>query len=434
MSSHAAILSGLGRHLRKCHHWRHIVCAFIFAGAGSLQAQIPLAGVIEARGVGAAAASSFKNGYLMAIDEINNKGGVLGQKLVLDQFDIDTSTDAAAVAMKSALAKKPFAVLGPQFSGITAAAMKFSAADAVPHFTGGEAATLTRRFHPSLLRTSLSQTGSVPRLSALAAFGLRAKSVGILWIDNDFGRDARAAMTELFRRRSVNIAFDAKIKPGQKDFGEMVAALKASKVDAIVLYATELESIEALKALRQSGLSRPIVADGLVASQKVIEGAAGAADGVLVHMNNSVDTPSAQMQAFVRRYEARYSARPDLNSIKGFFAVQMIKAGIEVAGKVDRAAFLTAVRSTRFDSERFPDLLGTVSYDWFGDLNRTSYFAVIRKGRPQIIASMRLTEGGMVELADGRLITLDSAEFRRELSKTLAPIGESAAASTSPRN
>ena len=40
----------------------------------------------------------------------------------------------------------------------------------------------------------------------------------------------------------------------------------------------------------------------------------------------------------------------------------------------------------------------------------------------------------MVELADGRLITLDYAEFRRELSKTLAPIGESAAASGLPRN
>lgn len=157
--------------------------------------------------------------------------------------------------------------------------------------------------------------------------------------------------------------------------------------------------------------------------QKVIDGEQGAAEGVLAHMNNSVDASSPQVQAFVRRYEARYRARPDLNSIKGFFAVQMIKAGIEVAGKVDQASFLTARHNTRFDSGRFPELLGSVSCDFFGDLNRTSYFAQIRKARPQILASTRMTEGGMVELPDGRLITLDSSEFRRELgSATGAPL------------
>ena len=392
-----------------------LACLSLLLTCAGAWAQIPLAGVIEARGVGAPAALSFKNGYLMAIDEVNAAGGVLGQKLVLTQFDIDTAPEAAVDAMQKALTGKPFAILGPQFSGITAAAMKHSAALSVPHFTGGEAASLTRKFHPSLLRTSLSQSGSAPRMSALVAFGLDARKVGVLWIDNEFGRDGRAVLNDFFRRRNVSVGFDAPIKPGAQDLAATVAALKQAEVDALVLYATENESIEALKELRRQGFAKPIVADGLVASQKVIDGAQGAAEGVLVHMNNSVDAASPQVQAFVRRYEARYRARPDLNSIKGFFAVQMIKAGIEVAGKVDQAAFLHAVHNARFDAGRFPELLGSVSYDFFGDLNRTSYFAQIRKARPQILASIRMTEGGMVELPDGRLITLDSADFRREL-------------------
>ena len=348
-------------------------------------AQIPLAGVIEARGVGAPAALSFKSGYLMAIDEINASGGVLGQKLVLTQFDIDTAPDAAVDAMQKALLNKPFAILGPQFSGITAAAMKYSAPLAVPHFTGGEAASLTRRFHPSLLRTSLSQAGSAPRMSALVAFGLNAKKVGLLWIDNEFGRDGRALLIEFFRRRNVAVGHDAPIKPGEKNLASAVAALKAAQVDALVLYATESETIETLKELRKQQFDKPIVADGLVASQKVIDGAQGAAEGVLVHMNNSVDAPAAAMQAFAKRYEARYRTRPDLNSIKGFFAVQMLKAGLQVAGKVDQALFLSAVHDTRFDANRFPDLLGSVRYDYFGDLNRAGYFAIVRKTRPQIL-------------------------------------------------
>lgn len=383
-------------------------------------AQIGIAGVIEARGAGAPAATSFRNGYLMAIDEINADGGVLGQRLVLDQHDIETSPEAAVAAMRAALLRKPFAILGPQFSGITAAAMPHSAASAVPHFTGGEAASLTRRFHPSLLRTSLSQQGSAPRMAALVAYGLAARSVGVLWIDNDFGRDGRRLLAESFRRRNVKLAFDLPIKPGQQDFAATLAAIAASPADVLVLYATELESIAALKALHKAGYGRPIVADGLVASAKVIEEAGAAAEGVLVHMNNFVDAPNAALQAFVKRYEQRYRSRPDLNSIKGYFAVQMLKAGLETAGAVDHRRFMDAVRNTRFDATRFPELMGSVSYDYFGDLNRASYFAVIRKARPQLLASVRLTEGGMVELPDGHLIALDSAEFRRELGQGMA--------------
>jgi len=383
-------------------------------------AQIPVAGVIEARGAGAPAATSFRNGYQMAIDEINTGGGVLGQRLVLDQHDIDTAPEAAVAAMREALLRKPFAIFGPQFSGITAAAMPLSAASAVPHFTGGEAASLTRRFHPSLLRTSLSQQGSAPRMAGLVAYGLAARTVGVLWIDNEFGRDGRRLLVESLRRRNVKLAFDLPIRPGQQDFAATLSSIAASPADALLLYATELESIATLKALHKAGYDKPIVADGLVASAKVIDGAGPAAEGVLVHMNNFVDAPNVALQAFVKRYELRYRSRPDLNSIKGYFAVQMLKAGLEVAGVVDHRQFMEAMRNTRFDGNRFPELMGSVSYDYFGDLNRASYFAVIRKARPQMVASVRLTEGGMVELPDGRLIALDSAEFRRELGQGMA--------------
>jgi len=397
-----------------------LATAFAFFVVQPAAAQIRLAGITEGRGPGATAGQSLKSGYLMAIDEINAKGGVLGQKLELTQFDIDTSPSAAEEATRKALVAKPFAVLGPQFSGITAASMKFTADPAVPQFTGGEAASLTRRFHPALLRTSLSQSGSMPRLGALATFGLGAQNVGLIWIDNDFGRDGRDALLASFKRRSTVVGFDGSVKPAQTDCSQVVAALIAARVDTLLLYATESESVEVLKELRKQGFDKPIVSDGLVAAPKVVEAAAGAAEGVLVHMNNSVDAPSAQMQAFVKRYEARYGHRPDLNGIKGYFAVQLVKAGLQVTGEVDQATFLKTVHNTRFEASRFPDLLGSVAYDFFGDLNRASYFAVIRNGRPQIVATISALEGGMVELPNGQLITLNSTEFRRELAGMVA--------------
>lgn len=383
------------------------------------QAQIPLAGVTEAQGPGALAGGSFKSGYRMAIDEINASGGVLGQKLVLTQFDIDTKPDAAKEAMVQAVAGKPFAILGPVFSGLTLASMPVTATTGIPHFTGGEAASLTRKFHPTLLRSSLSQTASAPRLASLVGYGLESRNLALMSVDNEFGRDGKAALGEVLKRRNVNVGFERALKPGQTDFSKDVADLIAAQPDALLFYTTETEAIGLLKELHKQGFSKPVFTDGLVAAPTVVEGSAGGAEGVFAHMIASGDAPTPAVQSFTARYMARYNARPDHNAIKGFFAVQLIKAGLELAGKVDAAQFIKTVKDTRFDVRKYPELLSSTGYDFFGELNRESYFVVIRDGRPRVLATVRSIEGGQVELPNRSQIAMNSAEFRRTIAAAL---------------
>ncbi|MDE2615916.1 MAG: ABC transporter substrate-binding protein [Burkholderiales bacterium] len=385
------------------------------AMATAAMADIELIGVTEASGGGAAAGTSFKNGYLMAIDEINATGGVLGQKLVLKQIDIETHADAAKAAVGKAVEAKPFAILGPVFSGLTAASSPLTAPGKIPQFTGGEAASLTRNFHPSLLRTSLSQLGSAPRMGALITYGLNTKKVGLIWIENEFGKDGRAALLDAIKRRGGTVVFDQAMKPGQKNPIEIAEGLKKSDAEALMLYVNENEAVEMLKALKEAGFTKPIVSDGLVAAQKVLDGAGPAAEGVYAHMNASIAAPSSAVQSFVARYQARYAAKPDQNSMKGFIAINVLKAGIEMGGKVDQELFLKTIKDKRLESKTYPDLLTNINYDFFGDINRESFYVLIRGGAPHIVASIPGAEGGAVRLTDGRLITLNSTEFRSAL-------------------
>ena len=379
------------------------------------QAQIQLAGITEVSGTGALAGTSFKKGYLMGISEVNAAGGVLGQQLALTQYDTDTTADVVKAAAAKAVAAKPFAILGPMFSSMMASAMSQTGESGTPHFTGGEAASLTRKFHPGLLRTSLSQLSSMPRLGALITHGLGARKIGLIWVDNDFGHDGRAALLPVLKRNGATVEFDGPVKSGQKDFAQTVAGLKAAGVDALLLYVNGGEAIDIFKQLRAHGFDKPIVSDGIAAGQKVIDGAGSAIDGVLVHMNLSTEADSAPVQGFVSRYVARYGARPDLNSMKGFIAVQTIKAGIEMAGKVDAALFLKTLKDKRLERKRYPELMSSVSYDYFGDLNRESYFAVIQGGSSHIVATIQSSDGGSVTLANGKQVALNSNEFRSEI-------------------
>ena len=398
---------------------------------GCARADVLLAGITEARGGGTAAGTAFRNGYQLAIDEINAAGGLLGQPVRLRQFDIDTRDEDAQLAAKQAVQERPFAILGPVFSGMTVSAMQHTVNAGIPHFTGGEAVSLARKFHPSLLRTSLTQQGAVPRLTALATYGLGARRLAILWIDNEYGRSGRQVFLESANRRGAAIAFEEGIKPGQKDFGEVVQRLKTQAVDAVVLYLNEGETIDALRALKAAAYDRPVLGEGPMLTAKVIEGAGEAAEGVIGHTGITVESSQAHMAHFVSRYTARYGSLPDHNAVKGYFAVQVVRVGVEAVGRVDRQAFLEFVKNTRLDGRRYPRLMTTATYDLFGDLNRESYFVQVRGGRGRVLATLSSIDSPFLELANGRTLPLNSNEFRAELQAMLAR-GTVAAAAPKP--
>lgn len=398
--------------------------AWLAAGLAALactaaRSDIALVGITEAKGSGAVAGTNFRSGYQLAVDEVNAAGGILGQRVVVQQLDIDTTPEAAVEATKQAVAAKPFAILGPVFSGLTLASMPLTAGTGIPHFTGGEAASLARKFHPTLLRTALTQQGAVPRLASFAIYGLGARKLATIWVDNEFGRDGHAVLLGETARRRASIVFDAPAKPGQKDFADLVKRAADAKPDALVLYLNEGESIDALKELHRHGFDKPVIGDGPLVSPKVIDGAHGAAEGTLAHTGISTDTASPQMQRFVAAYQRRFGARPDHNSVKGYFAVQVVKAGVEMAGQLDQKVFLDKVKNTRLDEKRFPGLMTTASYDMFGDLNRESYLVQVTGGRTRVLASLGATDNPFVEVAGGRPMPLDSNEFRRELAAAL---------------
>ncbi len=395
---------------------RLIAVAVCFAVTSSAQADILLAGIAETKGGGTVSGTSFRSGYQMAIDEINAAGGVLGQRLTLAQFDIDSTPAAAVQAAKSAVAAKPFAILGPVFSGLTSAAMPVTQSAGIPHFTGGEAASITKKYHPTVMRTSLGQQGSMPRLATLTTYGLAARRVAFLWADNEFGRDARALLREGLERRGAALVFESAVQPGQKDLDSIARQAQASQPDAIVLYLNEGESVTVLQALKRQQFRGLIIGEGPLVSAPVIEAAGAAAEGVLAHTGISVDLATPRMRAFVSEYAKRFGAKPDHNAFKGYFAVQVIKAGLVRLGKVDIPGFMNLIKNTRLEGKANPDLMTSVSYDLFGELNRESYLVQVRSGRTEIVATLSAFDMPFIELANGKSWALNSNELRRELA------------------
>ncbi|MFZ6772614.1 ABC transporter substrate-binding protein [Undibacterium sp. SXout7W] len=386
----------------------------LLPAVASAEGNIVFAGISEASGAGAIAGSSFKNGYTLAIDEINASGGIAGKTILLRQFNIDTNIDAATRAANSAVALKPFAIIGPTFSGMTLATMAVSGPANIPHFVGGEAASIAKKYPANLFRTSLTQEMAIPRLAAFVQQAFQPKKVTLIYVDNDYGRDAKAIFMQSAKRYSMLVADNMVVQPGQTDFSRVVDDLNKNDIDALLIYTNEMEAAGLLKELRLRQFNKPVVGDGPLVSQQVIDMAGAAAEGVYAHTGVSVDAPVERVQSFDRRYRAKYNLSPDHNSLKAYFAVYAIKSLVDSVGVVEGQMFINEMKKARLDPQKQTNLPVRGAYDIYGTLYRESYLVQVRNKKQLVLATIPMGDGPTVELANGKEVILNSREGRKQ--------------------
>src|SRR5262244_88777 len=92
------------------------VAALLAPGAAGA-ADVKIAYVGEISGSIAVSGGNFRDGVILAVEEINAAGGILKQKIELSLYDTQTNPGVARAQMQKAIDGDPYVILGPIFSG-----------------------------------------------------------------------------------------------------------------------------------------------------------------------------------------------------------------------------------------------------------------------------------------------------------------------------
>ena len=87
------------------------------AGSAFAQSTVYIPAILELSGAGAVSGTNFRDGMLLAIDEINAKGGVLGRKIETPLLDTQSDAAISRSQIQKVLDNNPYVILGPVFSG-----------------------------------------------------------------------------------------------------------------------------------------------------------------------------------------------------------------------------------------------------------------------------------------------------------------------------
>ena len=365
-----------------------VAAAAVLAFAGLAQAQqtIKIANIVELSGPGTTAGTLFKNGVELAVKEINENGGILGKKIESTTVDTQTNPGVAKGLTQKAVDDGVLAIFGPVYSGSIMVSMAESKRGEVPNFTGGEAAAITQQGHPYVFRTAFGQSTSFPKL--VKYINTKAKTLAVIYVNNDFGKGGRDTLTKLMTGGPTQIVADISTDAGQVDFSAAVLKAKQSNADAIFAYTNEEESARLLRELKKQGWTKPVIGETTLTGQKVIELAGDAANGAVAHVGLTVDAPIPEMLKFKAKYYQAYGSISDHNGIKGYTGVYVLKAAIEKAGKIDRKAVADALRGIQISAKKHPGVIMDVSFDEKGDLDRESFLVEVKNGRQSVVATL----------------------------------------------
>ena len=360
------------------------VCLTTFSLGAQAQNTIKIAGLYELSGAGASAGTMFKNGAEMAVREINAAGGIMGKKIEHSIADTQSNPGVAKGLATKAIDDGAFAVFGPVFSGSIMVSMAETRRAEVPNFTGGEAAAITKQGNPYIFRTSFTQDTAMPKVARYIVANLKAKNVAVLYVNNDFGKGGRDAITKALTEQGAKVVADISTDSGQVDFSAPVLKAKAANADVLFVYTNEEESARALRELKKQGYNKPIVGETTLTGQKVIDLAGDAANGAIAHVGLTVDAPNPLMLKFKAKFYQETKTISDHNGIKGYTGVYALKAAIEKAGKADRKAVAQVLHGLSISAAKNPGVLMDVSFDDKGDVDRESFIVEVKNGKQEV--------------------------------------------------
>ena len=208
--------------------------------------------------------TSTLNGFKMAVDEVNAKGGVNGKKIEVVQADNKSEpSESGNAATKLVTQDKVVAVVGPATSGSVAAAEPILTANKTPLIAPcatAPAITLGKdgKAKPYVFRACFIDPYQGKIMAEFAAKDLKLKKIAIL---NDSSSDYSKGLAEVFEKTFTEnggqiVAKEAFLSK-DVDFKAALTKLKAANPDALYIPGYYEEVSKIIKQAREVGITTP---------------------------------------------------------------------------------------------------------------------------------------------------------------------------------
>lgn len=340
--------SKLSKHAAKALMGVAAVTAIALATGVPANAQIKIGFQAPLTGFAATDGKSAKTAADMAIEAINNAGGVLGQKLELISYDDQAKSDQAIFTANKLIGEDGVKL-------VVNASYSASGRAAAPVFQkAGVVMIAAYGVHPEITTTGdymfrLVHLGP-PQGRAAAMFigkDLKLKKISAITMDNDYGQATMDGFLGTAQKYGIQVVNKYSYSLSDRQFGSIVASVKRDEPDGVFATGYFFTGGPLVAQLRAGGATAPIIGSQAFDSQKFIEIAGPASEGIYIVDSFDRDRNDAALQKFFADFRKRAGYPPENVAAITYSAVELMADAIKRANSADPAKVRDALAATK---------------------------------------------------------------------------------------
>jgi branched-chain amino acid transport system substrate-binding protein len=341
--------------------------------SGAALADVKIGINVPLTGFAAADGKSALDGAKLAVAQANAKGGINGEKLDMVVYDDQASPKEAVPAATKLIEKdKVVGAVSGSYSGSTRAASPVFQAAQVPY-------VVSYAIHPDITRSGdfmfrVSAMGEVQgRGGAKLVANLGKKKVVLITLKNDFGQSLASGFKEAAAKFGITIAGEHEYSIQDRQFGALVSAVKAQEPEVIYASGYFYTAGPLVNQLRAAGVTATIIGQEGYDSEKFMEIAGPASEGVLITTSLDRDSANPATKAFLADFKAANNSGADMVAAATYTATQVLIDGLRKTGGKGGAALRDAIASGTYDSA-----IGKLNFNDLHEVNKDLQVQVVK--------------------------------------------------------
>ena len=324
--------------------------------------------------------TSSHEGTLLAFEEVNAAGGVLGKQLELLTEDDQTKAGEPANAVNKLISKDGVvSILGEVASSRSLEAAPICQQNKIPMISPASTNPTVTQEGDYVFRVCFTDTFQGAALANFASGTLKAHKVAVLTdVKSDYSKGLAKSFKEKYTSSGGVVGIELDFNGGDKDFKGQLTAIKSDAPDAIFLpgYYNDVALI-CIQA-KQLGMNIPIFGGDGWESESLLSIGKEAMEGHYFSTHCSPDQGTPEMVRFVESYKKRFSGKfPDAMAVLGYDSARVLIDAIKRANTTESAALRAAIASTK----DFSGASGKITLNANRDAMKALVFIQINAGK-----------------------------------------------------
>lgn len=332
---------------------------------------------------------STDNGIKLAVDEINEAGGIRGKKIRLITYDDKGETREVGTAVTRLTTRDGVvAVVGEVASKLSLAGAPICQQAGIPMVSPSSTNPKVTEIGDMIFRVCFIDPfqGAVCAKFAREHEGLTASKAAILTDQaSPYSVGLQEEFEKAFEKLGGKIVSKQTYQAGDQDFSAQLTAIRSSEPDVIFLpgYYTDVGNV-ALQA-RKLGLTIPLLGGDGWDSSKLGEIAGSAINGCFYSNHYSQEDSSPRVQEFIRKYSDRHQQTPDGLAALGYDAARILFKAMERAESLDGKILAAELAKTK----DFDGVTGSITIDAQRNAIKPAVILEMKDGKPRYVTTIQ---------------------------------------------